>query len=233
MDEFPGHVALPGGLCILGPFGPGEGAPGAASDTAPRTASRPCGRPDQPHTACTVGPAGISSGRAARPGIPSDPASSPSPVPPSVAGPEDDGRSRRGAAPDTGGGFMKPAKDGDAAPRTACGRARERPPNRRPNETRTVTWSDDLGTHELHVTLGLYDDGRLAEVFCRFRKSGSLLEAICDEACQLISRLLQRGCDLDEILRGLGFRDDGQAETPLGVVARVLVDFEEEMGDGS
>lgn len=99
---------------------------------------------------------------------------------------------------------------------------RERLPDRRPNTTVRVAWRE----HEFDVTAGFFPDGRIGEAFARTSKPNSTLDTMLDEGCQLISRLLQRGCGLAEIIKGMTFDSGGCAETPLGAVARALMALE-------
>lgn len=93
-------------------------------------------------------------------------------------------------------------------------RPREILPMRRKTESLPVAWCG----HTIVVTVGFYDDGRPGEVFGKCGIEGQQMGAIVDEAAQLISRLLQRGVTVGEIMGGIGFDHRGQPETPIGAV---------------
>lgn len=104
---------------------------------------------------------------------------------------------------------------------------REPLPDRRRNETVAAVWKDALGNeHKIKVTPGFYDDGRIGEVFACAAKPDSILDTMLDEWSQALSRLLQRGCPLSEIRRGIAFAADGRPETALGAVVKTLIDVE-------
>jgi len=80
----------------------------------------------------------------------------------------------------------------------------------------------------LEVMVGFYADGRICEVFCTPTRTDAIIETVTDEACQLVSWLLQRGATLREIARAFGERQ----ETSVAAVVKALVDFEEELDGG-
>jgi hypothetical protein len=100
----------------------------------------------------------------------------------------------------------------------ACRRAltkeRERSPNRRPTETRTIQHQ----AFTFVASIGRDSDGRLAEVFISSRKSGSDMAAAARDANIVVSIALQRGVSPEVIRRALGRNSDGSAASPLGVV---------------
>jgi hypothetical protein len=100
-------------------------------------------------------------------------------------------------------------------------------PDRRRNMTLETVWIDAHGNpHRIEVSPGFYKNGRIGEVFARTARPDTTLDTLLDEGCQLISRLLQRGCPLSEIVRGMGFDGAGRAETPLGLVVKTLIELE-------
>lgn len=78
---------------------------------------------------------------------------------------------------------------------------RERLPNRRPSANIRVTWQTEVAEHVFHVTVGYrLPDGAVSEVFYSDgMKSGTDLRNAAEDACVLVSLLLQRGANLDEI----------------------------------
>jgi len=67
-------------------------------------------------------------------------------------------------------------------------------PSRRPNVTRTVTWTNTTEKEtRLLITVGFDEHGDAREVFCADFKAGSDTHAVVMDACILFSRLLQHG----------------------------------------
>ena len=84
---------------------------------------------------------------------------------------------------------------------------RERLPDRRPSETVT---SEHNGAR-FDVTVGLFPDGRVGEVFTAGAKAGSELDGLLDDAAILISLLLQHGVAPAALARIVGRLGDGTA----------------------
>jgi hypothetical protein len=78
--------------------------------------------------------------------------------------------------------------------------ARARLPNRRACFTRLFAWRDD----GYMLSVGMDDQGRAREVFVDGPKQGSDMEAIIDDACVLLSILLQHGESAAEVYGHLG-----------------------------
>lgn len=122
-----------------------------------------------------------------------------------------------------------------AAPRMAI---RERLPGERPSYTRKfrLKYVHKDGTADqmkLYFTAGTYDDGRLAEVFVRADKTGSLASGTLDAAATMISLMLQYGIPLEVITSKLrhtrfgpgGFTGDVEfpsCSSPLDLLAQWL-----------
>lgn len=99
---------------------------------------------------------------------------------------------------------------------------RERLPNRRPSETRTVEYH---GTR-FELTIGFRPGPGApvpAEVFCRSAKPGSDLDQLLDDASVIVSLALQHGADPAAIGRSLGRLHD-QPASVLGAIADVLAE---------
>ncbi len=77
---------------------------------------------------------------------------------------------------------------------------RRRLPNRRPNETADLLFEG----HRYHVTIGYFTDGRPGEVFCRGAKIGSGMDLLIDDACVILSLLLQHGAEPMALARSIG-----------------------------
>jgi hypothetical protein len=91
---------------------------------------------------------------------------------------------------------------------------RERLPNRRPTENRTIQHQ----AFTFVASIGRHSDGRLAEIFISSRKSGSDMAAAARDASIVVSIALQHGVSPEVIRHALGRNSDGSAASPLGVV---------------
>ena len=110
------------------------------------------------------------------------------------------------------------------------GPRRERLPNRRAQATETVTWRGQ----EWLMSVGFDQVGRARETFVKGLKTGGDMAAIMDDACVLLSLLLQAGYragDIDGRLGREGIASPAPA-SPLGLAARTAAAMEREMGDG-
>ena len=99
------------------------------------------------------------------------------------------------------------------------------PPNRRPNLSKDVEWTDPKGMSNCAMTVSVgfcFDSGQPNEVFARAKKPGSVLDALLDEGCRLLSYTLQYGATVPDLRPSFAFDDDGQPLTPLGAVFGVV-----------
>ncbi len=94
--------------------------------------------------------------------------------------------------------------------------SRERLPTRRPSETETI----EHGGARFDVTLGLFPDGRVGEVFASGAKSGSELDGLLDDSAILISLLLQNGVEPAALAKTMGRLGDGTA--PASVIGAIV-----------
>ena len=99
-------------------------------------------------------------------------------------------------------------------------------PDRRPSITLPVTFSSLWGEeHTFIVTYGFDADGFVRECFCSSPKAGSMMQAFINDACVGISRLLQRGDTIADLVVAFGEdRQEGASagppSSPLGAIAR-------------
>jgi hypothetical protein len=93
---------------------------------------------------------------------------------------------------------------------------RERLPNRR------MANSLDLEFDGLRfaVTVGIYPDGRPGEVFTHGVKVGSAMDAILDDACVVVSRLLQHRVEPADLARSMGRLGNGSS--PASIIGAVV-----------
>jgi hypothetical protein len=100
--------------------------------------------------------------------------------------------------------------------------AREPLPNRRYCET--VKLRHGHGRAAYHVTIGQYEDGRVAEVFLSTNQTGSALDAMARDLAVLMSLALQHGCALETIKHALTREANGEPATIAGAVVDKLLE---------
>jgi ribonucleoside-diphosphate reductase alpha chain len=74
-----------------------------------------------------------------------------------------------------------------------------------------------LGTVKGYITVGLYEDGRVGEVFIKLDQQGSMVSGMADAWSIAVSNLLQRRVPLSYIVekfRGMRFEPAGQTNDP-------------------
>jgi hypothetical protein len=96
--------------------------------------------------------------------------------------------------------------------------ARNRLPNRRPAETIAFE-RDNL---KYHMTIGLYPDGRVGEIFLNAAHANSLLDVMAHDAAIVVSLALQFGCPLDAIRHALKRDGQGTAASPIGAALDLI-----------
>ena len=92
---------------------------------------------------------------------------------------------------------------------------RERLPGRRPSETADL----DFDGARYAVTIGVYPDGRPGEVFTGNAKVGSSMDGLLDDACILVSLLLQNGVEPAALAKTVGRLEGGTA--PASVIGAI------------
>jgi len=76
---------------------------------------------------------------------------------------------------------------------------RKRPPKERQSITRKVT----IGGHKLYLTVGLYPDGKPAELFVNMAQEGSFASGMADAFAKVMSIGLQYGVPIETIIKQL------------------------------
>ena len=102
--------------------------------------------------------------------------------------------------------------------------ARAHLPNRRPNETADLLFE----RQHYHVTIGFFADGRPGEVFCHGAKVGSGMDLLIDDACVVLSMLLQHGAEPMDLAHSLGRLGDGAPASIVGALAALVANNAEE-----
>ena len=92
--------------------------------------------------------------------------------------------------------------------------SRRRLPDRRPAETAVI----EFDGMRFAVTIGFYPDGRPGEVFTHGAKVGSAMDGLLDDACVVVSRLLQHGVDPADLALGMGRLGDDRPASVIGAV---------------
>lgn len=112
---------------------------------------------------------------------------------------------------------------------------RRRLPERRPSITRRVIWRTDTSEHKFHLTLGVDPaTGDVLEVFyADGQRTGSQLQHAIQDACVLISLLLQYGASPDAISKSLSTMPVFGADVPASVVGAIIETIKQGVqGDG-
>jgi hypothetical protein len=89
---------------------------------------------------------------------------------------------------------------------------RERLPNRRASQNLEFE-RDNLN---YYMTIGLYLDFRVGEIFLNSQHGNSFVDAIAHDAAILASIALQFGCPLDTIRHAIKRDSSGKASSPIG-----------------
>lgn len=100
---------------------------------------------------------------------------------------------------------------------------RNRPANRRPSVTHRLVWHTESAEHRFHVTIG-YDASTLQPIEVFYgdgQKVGSQLQHTIEDACVLISLLLQHDVAPWDIEKSLSTTPTPQGTSPATVVGVV------------
>lgn len=112
---------------------------------------------------------------------------------------------------------------------------RERLPSRRRSETFDIVHEDTSGAKSPYLlTVGLYDDDRIGEVFIDSPKNGSTLGLICHDAAVVISIALQHGASIEELRASVARQSDdilANGHAPQSVIGSVLDEMARKQGD--
>jgi hypothetical protein len=92
----------------------------------------------------------------------------------------------------------------------------DKPRRRLPNRRAAETMAFDRDNLKYCMSIGLYPDGRVGEIFLNAEHSNSLLDALAHDAAILASLALQFGCPLDVITHALKRDAQGTAASPIG-----------------
>ena len=94
-----------------------------------------------------------------------------------------------------------------------------------PPERASVTRKLHLGSLEGYITVGLYEDGTPGEIFLTFDRVGSMERGLLNALAMVISKALQRGVPLADIVESLrhqkfegGFTQDAEIPSADSIV---------------
>jgi ribonucleoside-diphosphate reductase alpha chain len=99
---------------------------------------------------------------------------------------------------------------------------------RLPDERQAVTHHFQVGGHDGYVTVGLYPDGRVGEIFFRVTKEGSTVNGLMDSLGISMSMALQHGVPLKDLVRKLAhlrFEPAGATNNPKVRFAKSIPDY--------
>ena len=97
-----------------------------------------------------------------------------------------------------------------------------------PDERRSLTHHFSIGGQEGYVTIGLYEDGMLGELFIRMAKEGSTVSGLMDSFATAVSLALQYGVPLQILCNKFShtrFEPSGWSGNPKIGYAKSLMDY--------
>lgn len=71
---------------------------------------------------------------------------------------------------------------------------------RLPDTRRSITHKFNVNGHEGYITAGMFEDGRLGEVFIKMAKQGSTVSGWADTTATLMSLCLQYGVPVEKLV---------------------------------
>ena len=116
-------------------------------------------------------------------------------------------------------------KDGQAG---SDGASQEVERKKLPADVQALRHKFSIAGHEGYIHCGLYEDGRLGEVFIRVAKEGSTISGLLDAIGVMMSVSLQSGVPVETIIKKFvhsRFEPAGFTENPDIVVAKSLLDY--------
>jgi ribonucleoside-diphosphate reductase alpha chain len=99
---------------------------------------------------------------------------------------------------------------------------------RLPDERRSLTHKFDIAGHEGYITAGMYDDGKVGEIFIRMAKEGSVVSGLMDSFATAISLALQYGVPLEVLVDKFShtrFEPSGVTRNPEIPIAKSIMDY--------
>jgi ribonucleoside-diphosphate reductase alpha chain len=111
-----------------------------------------------------------------------------------------------------------------------AGPAEEQRPLRRKlaDERQSVTHKFSVGGHEGYITVGLYEDGTVGEIFIKMAKEGSTISGLMDSFATSVSMALQYGVPLQALVdkfQHMRFEPSGWTGNPEISYAKSITDY--------
>ena len=123
----------------------------------------------------------------------------------------------------------KPVEPVSAAPANDVDRETLKPQRRRmPDERRALTHHFSIGGHEGYLTVGLYEDDTVGEIFIKMSKEGSTVSGLMDSFATAVSLALQYGVPLEILcskFSHMRFEPSGWSGNPEIGFAKSLMDY--------
>ncbi|MFH1760485.1 MAG: vitamin B12-dependent ribonucleotide reductase, partial [bacterium] len=103
-------------------------------------------------------------------------------------------------------------------------------PRRRhlPNERPSITHKFSIAGHEGYITVGMYEDYSVGEIFVRMAKEGSVVSGLVDSFATATSIMLQYGVPLDVLINKFShtrFEPSGYTNNPKIPIAKSILDY--------
>jgi ribonucleoside-diphosphate reductase alpha chain len=99
---------------------------------------------------------------------------------------------------------------------------------RLPDERRSITHKFDISGHQGYLTVGMYDEGTVGEIFIRMAKEGSVVSGLMDSFATAISLALQYGVPLEVLVDKFSytrFEPSGITRNPEIPIAKSIMDY--------
>ena len=104
---------------------------------------------------------------------------------------------------------------------------RKRLDPRHPSLTTKVVWANGYGAEQhFIVTFGIDDKHQIREAFCASFKRDSDMVALANDACILLSRLLQMQISMEDIANSLG-ENAGQPASIIGTITKAGLEMQQ------
>lgn len=113
-----------------------------------------------------------------------------------------------------------------SGPCHASPRRRRQLPTRRPNLAIAI----QHGPHALRLVCGFFATGRVGEVFADIGKPNSEIKALLDDACILVSKLLQQGIGAADLDGDMARDDDRKPQSLIGAILAAVAWVDAEVG---
>ena len=99
---------------------------------------------------------------------------------------------------------------------------------RLPDERQAVTHKFSIAGHDGYITVGMYEDGTLGELFIVMAKEGSIVSGLMDGFATSVSLALQYGVPLEVLVRKFThsrFEPSGMTNNPQIPIAKSITDY--------